>query len=197
MLRHWCSVVAVMVGLACAAPAPDEHTGEQKGTHPATDTARPIDPTASEATPPGFFEHKGVVIIEAAAGQVRFPVELALTDAERQRGLMFREHLADDAGMLFIFERARVQSFWMKNTRLPLDMLFIGEDGTIAGIVEGAEPLTLVSRRVQKPSRYVLELMAGSARQRGLSAGQRVVFEGVPPSLVGEALVRIGPAERP
>lgn len=197
MVRSWCSLIAVTVGVGCAAPAPDDHGGEQKGARATKEAARTIDPTASEATPPGFFENKGVVVIETAAGPLRFPVELALKEPERQRGLMFREHLAEDTGMLFIFERARVQSFWMKNTRLPLDMIFIGEDGTIAGIVEDAEPLTLVSRRVQKPSRYVLELMAGSARQRGLSAGQRVFFEGVAPSLVGAALIVKGPAEQP
>ncbi len=174
---------------ACAAPAPDDRGGDGKRQGTASHE-RPVDPTTSEATPPGFFEHRGVVVVDTATGPLRFPVELALTDGERQRGLMFREHLDDDAGMLFVFERAKPQSFWMKNTRLALDMIFIGEDGTIAGIVENAEPLTTQSRRVPAPSRYVLELLAGSARKRGLAAGQRVTFEGVPASLVGPALLR-------
>ncbi|MBI1949427.1 MAG: DUF192 domain-containing protein [Deltaproteobacteria bacterium] len=110
---------------------------------------------------------------------------------------MFRERLDADAGMLFVFERTKVQSFWMKNTRLPLDMIFIDDDGTIAGIVEDAEPLTTISRRVPKPSRYVLELMAGSARARGLAVGQRVTFEGVPPSLVSPALLPAAPGSPP
>jgi uncharacterized membrane protein (UPF0127 family) len=76
-------------------------------------------------------------------------------------------------------------------------MLFIGEDGTVAGIVEGAEPLTLTARRVDKPSRYVLELNAGTARKRGLAAGQRVTFEGVSPSLVGPAPLARGPKAAP
>lgn len=190
---HACLVV--VLALACAAPAPDEHGAERKPAPEAK--ARPVDPTTSEATPPGFFEQRGGVIIETASGPARFPVELAITEGERQRGLMYRERLDEDAGMLFLFERQRVQSFWMKNTRLPLDMIFIAEDGTIAGIVEGAEPLTLVSRRVQKPSRYVLELIAGSARQRGLAAGQRVSFEGVAPHLVGPALLAPGPRSAP
>lgn len=185
------------VALGCAAPAPDDHGTGRKGSASTVAPAPPLDPTASEALPAGFFEHRGAVVIETAAGPRRFPVELALTDGERQRGLMFRERLDDDAGMLFVFERARIQSFWMKNTRLPLDMIFIAEDGTIAGIVESAEPLTLVSRRIQQPSRYVLELLAGSARQSGLSSGQRVFFEGVPPSMIGPALLAPGPRGQP
>lgn len=195
MIRCAHAFLVVALGLACAAPAPDEHGPERKPASAAP--ARPVDPTVSEATPPGFFERRGVVVIETAGGPARFPVELAISEGERQRGLMFRERLEQDAGMLFLFERQRVQSFWMKNTRIPLDMIFIAEDGAIAGIVESAEPLTLVSRRVQQPSRYVLELIAGSARQRGLAAGQRVHFEGVPPNLVGPALLAPGPQASP
>lgn len=192
------ALLVAAVALGCAAPAPDDQGTGRKGTAAsAAAPARPLDPTASEATPPGFFEHRGAVVIETAAGPRRFAVELALTEGERQRGLMFRERLDDDAGMLFIFERTRIQSFWMKNTRLPLDMIFIAEDGTVAGIVESAEPLTLVSRRIQQPSRYVLELLAGSARQSGLAAGQRAYFEGVPPSMVGPALLAPGPKGQP
>lgn len=180
--------MVVALAMACAAPAPDDHA-DGKATPPSDARAPKVDATASEATPPGFFERRGVVVVATPAGPLRFPVELALSDGERQRGLMFREHLDDDSGMLFVFERAKVQSFWMKNTRLALDMIFIADDGTIAGIVENAEPLTTVSRRVAQPSRYVLELIAGSARKRGLAAGQRVTFEGVPRELVGAALL--------
>jgi uncharacterized membrane protein (UPF0127 family) len=125
----------------------------------------------------------GAVVIEALSGPQRYQVELAITPAERNRGLMFRDRLDEDAGMLFVFEDMRIQSFWMKNTRIPLDMLFIDEDFVIVGIVESTEPLTLTSRRVDKPSRYVLELAGGVSRKRGLAAGQKVMFEGVSPTL--------------
>lgn len=191
------TLLLIAFAVACAAPAPDDGTGATTATTAKGERRSQIDPTASEATPPGYFERRGVVLVHTPSGPLRFPVELALSDGERQRGLMFRERLDDDAGMLFVFEREKIQSFWMKNTRLPLDMIFISDDGTIAGIVENAEPSTTASRRVARPSRYVLELIAGSARARGLAAGQRVSFEGVPRELVGPALLSPTPGPAP
>lgn len=136
-----------------------------------------------------MFAARGAVVVDTPAGPLRFGVELALTDAERQRGLMHRTQLADDAGMLFIFDHSRVQSFWMKNTLIPLDMIFIEEGGAIAGIVESAEPLTTTARRVDRKSRYVLELNGGAARRFGIAPGQLVHFEGVAADLADPAVV--------
>ena len=122
----------------------------------------------------------GAVIIQTPTGAQRYAVELAIDPGQRNKGLMFREQLDADAGMLFVFEDMRIQSFWMKNTRIPLDMIFIDDELVIAGIVESAEPLTLTSRKVDKKSRFVLELAGGTSRQRGIAAGQHVTFEGVP-----------------
>jgi uncharacterized protein len=121
------------------------------------------------------------VIVENAAGErhaVR--VELARTDAERARGLMHRRSLADDAGMLFLFDETTEHSFWMKDTPLPLDIVFIGEDGRIVGVIERAEPRTTSPRTVGVPSRYVLEVNGGWTRARGIARGDRVRFENVP-----------------
>ena len=137
---------------------------------------------------------RGTVVIDvpgAPGGAVRFGVELAVNDAERQKGLMYREHLDDDAGMLFLFEHQHALSFWMKNTHIPLDMLFIDEAGSIAGVVEEAEPLTLSARKVDAPSRYVLEVNGGTCRRRGISAGQHVHFEGVPARLVDASVLAV------
>jgi uncharacterized protein len=120
------------------------------------------------------------VVIETPRGGHSFRVELAQTNPERARGLMYRERLADDDGMLFLFDDMRVQSFWMKNTKLPLDMIFISDAGLIVGIVENAEPMTLSPRTVGKPSQYVLEVIAGTCRRLGIEAGQPVRFLGVP-----------------
>ena len=106
--------------------------------------------------------------------------ELATTAESQRRGLMFRESLAEDEGMLFIFHREDIRSFWMKNTLIPLDMVFIDGAGTVVGIVHEAEPLTLDSRTVERPSRYVLELQGGWARAFGLHEGSRIRFDGVP-----------------
>jgi uncharacterized membrane protein (UPF0127 family) len=121
----------------------------------------------------------GAVAIETPEGQVPFHVELARTEAERERGLMFRQHLDNDAGMLFLFERPGPLTFWMKNTLIPLDMIFISADRTIVGIVENAEPQTLTSRGVSGPSQFVLEIAGGLSAKRGIKAGQRVLFRGV------------------
>jgi uncharacterized membrane protein (UPF0127 family) len=121
------------------------------------------------------------VVVETSAGaRPAVTVEIARTEQQRMKGLMDRESLPADAGMLFIFDETSVQSFWMKNTLIPLDMLFIDDEGRIVGIVESAEPRTLTPRTVGKPSRYVLEVNGGWSRANGVRAGDRVRFEGVP-----------------
>ena len=121
------------------------------------------------------------VVIETAAG-ARLPVnvEVARTDAERARGLMFRRSLAPDAGMIFLFEESVEHGFWMQNTLIPLDMIFIDDGGRIVGIVERAAPLTTTLRTVGVPSRYVLEVNGGWSASHGVARGDRVRFENVP-----------------
>jgi uncharacterized membrane protein (UPF0127 family) len=117
-------------------------------------------------------------------GQVTFPdapnapsivAESAAQDAERERGLMYRTHLAKNAGMLFLPDGPpRVQTFWMKNTCIPLDMLFIDDKGTVVGILENVPPMNLEPRSVHLPSSYVLEVNAGWCKANGVAAGQKV-----------------------
>lgn len=115
------------------------------------------------------------VVIHTRDGQsVRVYVELALTPEQQERGLMYRQSLAKDAGMLFVFSESDVHSFWMKNTPLPLDMLFIDAEREIVGIVEHAVPFTTTNRTVGKPSRYVLEVNAGFAGEHNMKSGDRV-----------------------
>lgn len=121
-----------------------------------------------------------MVRIRADSRTVTVPVEVVATPESRALGLMYRRELGPDAGMLFVFPSTDVQSFWMKNTLLPLDMVFIDERRTIVGIVADARPLTTTPRSVGKPSRYVLEVNAGFCARQGIRAGQSVEFENVP-----------------
>lgn len=134
---------------------------------------------ASKAGEPAAASAPRVVVETAAGGRHAIAVELARTDAERARGLMHRTSLPDDRGMLFLFDETAEHTFWMKDTPLPLDMIFIDEEGRIVGIVERAAPRTTTPRTVGAPSRFVLEVNGGWARARGVRAGDRVRFEGV------------------
>jgi hypothetical protein len=120
-----------------------------------------------------------VVIETAAGGRHAVSVEIARTDPERAKGLMNRRELAPDAGMLFLFDETAPHAFWMKNTLISLDMIFIAEDGRVVGVVERAVPGDL-SPRSAGPSRYVLEVNGGWAEAHGVRAGDRVRFENVP-----------------
>ena len=105
-----------------------------------------------------------------------FHLELAVSMTEMTRGLMYRKTMRDDWGMLFIYDDISVRSFWMKNTLIPLDMLFINEKGIVVGIVEGAEPLTRKARTVNKPAKYVLELNAGRSKALGIKPGDSMTL---------------------
>jgi hypothetical protein len=118
---------------------------------------------------------KQPLVIETASGQRHvFTVELALDSPQRQQGLMYRKEMAPDAGMLFDFEAPREVTMWMRNTLIPLDMLFINEKGRITHIHEGAVPLseTVISSR--GPVDFVLELNAGEVKKRGIAVGDLV-----------------------
>lgn len=120
------------------------------------------------------------VFFTTESGELKAVVEVVSTPARIQRGLMHRQHLAPDRGMLFVFSSDRVRTFWMKNTLIPLDMLFIDADLRIAGIVENTEPLTLTQRTVGIATRYVLELNAGWASKHDVKPGMLVRFENMP-----------------
>ena len=120
------------------------------------------------------------VTIATQAGQsVVFQVEVADTPAKRTLGLQYRKELANDRGMIFLFPAEGHQSFWMKNTPLPLDMIFIDSERKIVGIVEQTTPFSLDSRSVPAPSQFVLEINGGLAKRHGIRAGDSVQFDGI------------------
>ena len=124
-------------------------------------------------------EARAQVLLTGSRGEIAVTVEIARTPAAITRGLMHREFLGADSGMLFLMPSQEVQRFWMRNTLIALDMLFIDEDMTVVGVVERAQPRTDTSRFVDKPSRYVLEVNGGWTAAKGIGAGAKVKFVGV------------------
>lgn len=131
------------------------------------------DPSAEDYAAPAL-PHGTVVLTDAFGGRHAVDVEVAATHDSRTRGLMWRTKLEEGKGMLFIFGEDEVHSFWMRNTLIPLDMLFVAHDGRVVGVAENAVPRTLTSRGAQEPSRYVLEVPGGWVAKIGLKAGSRL-----------------------
>ncbi|HEX2889794.1 DUF192 domain-containing protein [Vineibacter terrae] len=131
-------------------------------------------PAQSPPPPPAVSFEKSSLVIDTAAGEQKFDVELALTPEQQQRGLMFRQKLGVHEGMLFDFVATQTLSFWMANTLIPLDMLFIDADGTIARIHANAEPLSTRTIDSGTPVRAVLEINGGAARMLGIKPGDKV-----------------------
>lgn len=113
------------------------------------------------------------LVAETAGGTRSFSIEIADTDAERSAGLMFRRTMPDDRGMLFVFETTRRVSFWMKNTPMPLDLIFIDGDGLVVAILPGI-PFSTASIGPNADARFVLEVKEGIARRNGISPGDRL-----------------------
>ena len=113
------------------------------------------------------------LVAETDDGDQRFSIEVADEQRERAAGLMFRQTMRDDHGMLFVFEETRPVGFWMKNTPMPLDLVFIGEDGEVRSVLPG-EPFSEASISPNVPVRFVLELKRGIAQKNGIEEGDRI-----------------------
>ena len=170
------------LALLIAAGACGRH-GNEEASHA---KASPEEPDADDRPPavsePRPDQKQAAVVFTTAGGkEQRVTVEVARTARQIQRGMMYREHLPPDGGMLFLLRRDKIQTFWMKNCLIPLDMIFVNGAMEVVGVVENAEPKTLTSRRVAKPSQFVVEVNGGWARKNGVGAGARARFENVPP----------------
>jgi uncharacterized membrane protein (UPF0127 family) len=155
-VRKWLAFTGLAILCSCApqAPAPPTRTPQ---------------PPVSRPTLP-------IVPLEIRSGaQVhRFMVEVALSPAQQERGLMFRNSVAPDTGMIFPFVSPRIASFWMRNTLVPLDMLFIRSDGRIARIAANTVPYSLDPVTSPEPVAAVLELAGGRTAQLGIREGDVV-----------------------
>jgi hypothetical protein len=152
MSKHVPAAAAIFVALMLTACA---------GAFAADDEAQPILPRSE-------------LVIDTAKGPLQFTVELAATPRQQERGLMFRNHLAPDEGMLFDFGNDGDRVFWMKNTIIPLDMLFIRSDGTIVNVVSNAKPMSEDHIASEAPVQAVLEIAGGRAAEAGIKRGDKV-----------------------
>ncbi len=141
------------------------------------DDAPITQPTAPEPAKPPANQPK--VVLSTPRGDVTVAVEVVATPPLIEKGLMYRQFLAPDAGMLFLMGQEKDWTFWMHNTLIPLDMIFIKKDMTVAGVVQNAEPKTDTLRKVDAPSLYVLEVNGGYTASKGVIAGAKVRFENV------------------
>jgi uncharacterized membrane protein (UPF0127 family) len=123
---------------------------------------------------PRLFAGDGRLVLHTAKGDFPFAVEIADTDAARARGLMFRQSLAPDAGMLFDYHAEQVANFWMQNTFIPLDMVFVGADGLVKTIHVNARPQDTTTISSEVPVRFVLEIPGGRSLEIGLAPGDRM-----------------------
>jgi uncharacterized membrane protein (UPF0127 family) len=123
------------------------------------------------------------VSIVGADGKPRatVAVEVASTGPQREVGLMFRKHVDDNAGMIFVFPDAAPRNFWMHNTPIPLDMIFADSEGVVTGIVANAEPYSDKLLGVAGNSEYVLEVNGGFCAKNGIKPGDKMDFSGFSP----------------
>jgi uncharacterized protein len=142
-------------------------------TEPASNAPQPV---PARTAPSGL--DLVPLTIRSGARTHEFTVEVARTTEEQARGLMFRRTLGDEEGMIFPFDPPRPASFWMRNTLIPLDMIFIRADGTIARIAANTVPLSETPVAVGEPVAAVLEIRGGRAAELGVAEGDRVSWQG-------------------
>ncbi len=168
-------VMSTLIGCGAAGSAPEAVAEGPRETPENAETADGDPSIGAEA----HVASPEVRLLGTHEAQVRVRVQVAREEFDRERGLMFRRHLDADAGMLFVFEQMEPLSFWMENTFIPLDVLFIDGGGRIVGIVTDTVPLTQDLIEVDAPSQYVLEVNAGFVRRHGIEAGSQVELIGV------------------
>ncbi|MDD9937685.1 MAG: DUF192 domain-containing protein [Myxococcales bacterium] len=174
------------LGFACTSGSGDGASPATPSTNPRSAHHEPGTTGGGAAAAPEqsatpLAESGTVMLMPLPLGREPIPVrvEVARSPEERRQGLMFRKHLDEDAGMFFIFERPSALSFWMRNTYIPLDIMFIDSELRVVGIVENAEPETDTSRRVPGLSQYVLEVNGGFSQKHGIEAGTQLKLEGI------------------
>jgi hypothetical protein len=179
------AALAALVAGACGRRGGEEAPRPVPARH-AEEIEQPARPDRAKEA--GGAAQPEVVFRPRGKAEARVAVEVVRTPRQTRRGLMYRTHLPPDAGMLFLFGRPEVRTFWMRNTLIPLDMIFVTSDMVVAGVIENAEPKTTTMQALPGVlSQYVVEVNGGWARVHGVEAGVPVEFVRVPPLAPGEA----------
>jgi hypothetical protein len=124
-----------------------------------------------------MFELDQLEIVSNDGARHTFDVYLAIDYEQKRRGLMFVRNLPEQSGMLFVYDDESIHSMWMKNTYIPLDIVFARRDGTVSSVIHDTQPRSLDSLSAIEPVTYVLELNAGVARRLNIGAGSRLIWE--------------------
>lgn len=167
MVRWFIGVAWVGALIACSQSPNVDSSGNTLSVQTQSNLATKRASTPSAEEPTAVLEPPG-------RAPVTVRVEIADTEARRQQGLMFRKTLLPDRGMLFMFEQSGHLSFWMRNTFIPLDMIFIDSNRRVLGVVENTTPLTDTRCEVDGDSQYVLEVNAGFSRKYGVGPGTKI-----------------------
>lgn len=141
-----------------------------------SDKSEPVETFAPAVPTPVFNKEGEVTFMKKGQPFKKIEVEIAENEAERNKGLMFRSYLPDSVGMLFIFEQPDEHSFWMKNTSIPLDIIYVGPDKKIISIAENTQPYSEESIPPYGLVQYVVEVNAGFTKQNNIQSGDAISF---------------------
>ncbi|MCU0340950.1 MAG: DUF192 domain-containing protein [Spirosomaceae bacterium] len=140
------------------------------------DSAPATTPELTSPTNSGIIKEGEVRFVRDGQMLRKIDVEIAENDADRQKGMMFRPYMADSVGMLFVFERAEPQGFWMKNTMISLDIIYVDENKKIVSIQKNAKPYSEENLPSFANAQYVVEVIGGYCDKNGIKVGDSVAF---------------------
>ncbi len=176
-MMRWVAVAAVVVALLGCRGAEGKGPASLPPVKAPPAKSRTAEVTDENYSAPALPRAR-ITVTDAYGGKHPVDCEVASTSESRTRGLMWRTELPEGKGMIFLFPVEDTLTFWMKNTLIPLDMIFITAGKKVAGCVEQAEPRTLSSRGVGRASQFVLEVPSGWCAKVGIKPGSPVLFEG-------------------
>ena len=169
--KNFVLILAIGIGLiVLASVLPYFTRGKQSKVEIQTSDIQVQEPPFTHEGNLSFFKKTGEQIAD-------FEVELAQNPLETELGLMYRKTMAQNRGMLFIFPDVQMRSFWMKNTYIPLDIIYLDAEKQVVSISKNAQPLSEESRPSEAPAKYVLELNAGVCDQKNIQKGDYITFE--------------------